>query len=90
MKSNIVKPLSIVGSAVAGGLIATGIVLQVIPVIGTGTGAAAITSGLSMLAGGAGMMAGIGVVGGIVTGSTAISAGISAGVIEIIENAKKS
>lgn len=66
--------------AVAGGMIATGALVSVIPVIGTGAGAAAITSGLALLAGGpiaaggGGMLGGLAVFGAITTTGTSVGA----------------
>ena len=87
---------TIVGTAIGCGLVATGIMLQVIPVIGTGTGAVAFTTGLAALGGGSIASGGLGIAsglvafGGIITGSSALGAGASSGVIEAIKKAKKS
>jgi hypothetical protein len=87
---------TIVGTAIGCGLVATGIMLQVIPAIGTGTGAVAFTSGLAILGGGSVAAGGLGIAGGlvafggIITGSSALGAGASSGVIEVIKKAKKS
>lgn len=87
---------TIVGTAIGCGLVATGIMLQVIPAIGTGTGAVAFTTGLAVLGGGSAAAGGLGIAGGlaalsgIITGSTALGAGASSAVIEVIEKAKKS
>ena len=72
--------------AIAGGLIATGGLVALIPVIGTGVGAAAITSGISVLGGGSIASGGFGMIGGLsVFGSvTTISTGIGAFVGNII------
>jgi hypothetical protein len=94
MSSNTKTPI-IIGSAIAGGAIATGILCQIIPVIGTGVGAGLIGSGLASLAGGSlatgggGMIAGLAVFGGITTSSSALGAGLSSAIIEAIEENKK-
>ena len=66
--------------ALAGGLIATGTLASIIPVIGTGMGAVAITTGLSTLGGGSLATGGLGMLGGLsVFGTiTTVCSGIGA------------
>lgn len=72
--------IGLVVGATAGGLIITGSLVAFIPVIGTGVGATAITSGLAILgggslaSGGAGMIGGLAVFGTITTVGTSVSA----------------
>ena len=94
MSSNTKTPI-IIGSAIAGGAIATGIMCQLIPGIGTGVGAGLIGSGLASLAGGSvatgggGMIKGLIVFGGIITGSSAVGAGLGLVGNETIEENKQ-
>ena len=95
MNTQFRKPLTVAGGAIAGGLIAGGVMMQVIPLIGTGTGTAAIISGLAVLGGGTlasggmGVMGGIGVLGTIITSSGASGGAIASAIQEQREKTRK-